>query len=303
MAVMGSSGAGKSTLMNILTRRNLQGKILVRLQVQWLLKTRQFLLYLLQILKIANILCLGQFRTEKLTSSTQISTLYQLFKTLPYFKSCHIFQLSQTSFAALLGVTNELRFLGLKIDGKITVNGVEVKEDISKISAYIQQNDVFVGALTVEEHLSFQSKLRMSKETKQRQADRVQEVVRLMGLNKCYKTLIGTPGISKTISGGEMKRLAFASEILTDPPIIFADEPTSGLDSYLATAVVQTLKDLAANGSTILCTIHQPSYDLFQTFDSLTLLSMGRCAYTGDLNGAENFFSEVFISNRVFLSK
>ena len=122
----------------------------------------------------------------------------------------------------------------MRIQGKITVNGVDVKEDISKLSAYVQQNDVFVGALTVEEHLFLQAKLRLSTETKQRQEDRVQEVVRLMGLQKCYKTFIGTPGISKTISGGEMKRLAFASAILTDPPIIFADEPTSGLDSYLA---------------------------------------------------------------------
>ena len=83
-------------------------------------------------------------------------------------------------------------------------------------------------------------------------------------------------GLSKTISGGEMKRLSFASEILTDPPIIFADEPTSGLDSYLAMAVVNTLRDLAANGSTILCTIHQPSSEIFMNFDSLCLLSMVR---------------------------
>ena len=73
-----------------------------------------------------------------------------------------------------------------------------------------------------------------------------------------------------------MKRLSFASEILTDPPIIFADEPTSGLDSYLAMAVVNTLRDLAANGSTILCTIHQPSSEIFMNFDSLCLLSMVR---------------------------
>ena len=41
--------------------------------------------------------------------------------------------------------------------------------------------------------------------------------------------------MSKTISGGEMKRLSFAAEILTDPPIIFCDEPTSGLGSFLKT--------------------------------------------------------------------
>lgn len=34
-----------------------------------------------------------------------------------------------------------------------------------------------------------------------------------MGLRKCENTAIGTPGKSKTISGGEMKRLSFASEV------------------------------------------------------------------------------------------
>ena len=71
-----------------------------------------------------------------------------------------------------------------------------------------------------------------------------------------------------------MKRLSIATEILVDPAIIFADEPTSGLDSYLAMAVVNTLKDLARNGTTVLCTIHQPSSEIFDVFDSLQLLSL-----------------------------
>ena len=92
-----------------------------------------------------------------------------------------------------------------------------------------------------------------------------------MGLQKCALTVIGTPGLSKTISGGEMKRLSIASEILVDPPIIFADEPTSGLDSYLASAVCQTLKDLARNGTTVLCTIHQPSSEIFDIFGKISV--------------------------------
>lgn len=88
-----------------------------------------------------------------------------------------------------------------------------------------------------------------------------------------------------------MKRLSFASEILTDPPIIFADEPTSGLDSYLAMAVVNTLRDLAANGSTILCTIHQPSSEIFMNFDSLCLLSMVRSGFLGQIK----IFVSVFV--------
>ena len=71
--------------------------------------------------------------------------------------------------STLMNILTRRNIQGLKIDGKITVNGVDVKEDISKLSGYIQQNDVFVGALTVEEHLFLQAKLRLSKETKQRQ--------------------------------------------------------------------------------------------------------------------------------------
>ena len=46
----------------------------------------------------------------------------------------------------------------------------------------------------------------------------------------------------KGISGGEMKRLSFAAEILTDPPLMFCDEPTSGLDSFMAQNVVENLR-------------------------------------------------------------
>ena len=39
-----------------------------------------------------------------------------------------------------------------------------------------------------------------------------------------------------------MKRLSFASEILTDPPLMFCDEPTSGLDSFMAQNVIEVLR-------------------------------------------------------------
>lgn len=41
------------------------------------------------------------------------------------------------------------------------------------------------------------------------------------------------------ISGGEMKRLAFATEMINNPPIIFCDEPTTGLDSHMSLQVVK----------------------------------------------------------------
>ncbi len=95
----------------------------------------------------------------------------------------------------------------------------------------------------------------------------------------------------KGISGGERRRLSFASEIITDPAILFCDEPTSGLDSFMAMTVVESMKRLAAEGRTIICTIHQPSSEIFRSFNSLYLLAEGRLAYSGSLPGAYEFFA------------
>lgn len=49
--------------------------------------------------------------------------------------------------------------------------------------------------------------------------------------------------------------------------MLFLDEPTSGLDSYMAQNILKTLKVMAAKGRTIVCTIHQPSSEVFELFD------------------------------------
>jgi ABC-type multidrug transport system ATPase subunit len=107
--------------------------------------------------------------------------------------------------------------------------------------------------------------------------------------------MIGLPqaGI-KGISGGEMRRLAFASEIITNPSILFADEPTSGLDSFMAMSVVDSMRELSRKGKTIVCTIHQPSSEIFEMFDKLYLMAEGRLAYSGPLHRATEFFKRFY---------
>lgn len=68
----------------------------------------------------------------------------------------------------------------LKISGEVFVNGRPIKSlaSISAISAYVQQDDLFVGHLRVKEHLIFQAMLRMSKHTnKEERMRRVMEVI------------------------------------------------------------------------------------------------------------------------------
>lgn len=73
--------------------------------------------------------------------------------------------------------------------------------------------------------------------------------------------------------------------------MLFFDEPTSGLDSFMAMSIVDSMKNMAKQGKTIICTIHQPSSEIFAKFDHLCLLAEGRLAYLGDLNEAPNFFA------------
>ncbi len=67
-------------------------------------------------------------------------------------------------------------------------------------------------------------------------------------------------------------------------------EPTTGLDSRLALTVVKGLEKLAASGRTILCTIHQPSAEVFALFTSLLLLSSGDSVYFGPASKCKEHF-------------
>lgn len=107
-----------------------------------------------------------------------------------------------------------------------TINGVPVDpETLRSQSAYVQQDDLFIASLTAKEHLTFQAMLRMGRDVPQSQKmARVNEVINELSLRKCANTIIGSPGRIKGLSGGERKRLSFASETLTDPHILFCDE-------------------------------------------------------------------------------
>ncbi|KAH3789926.1 hypothetical protein DPMN_168118 [Dreissena polymorpha] len=56
-------------------------------------------------------------------------------------------------------------------------------------------------------------------------------------------------------------------QFLTNPPLLFCDEPTSGLDSFMAENIGQILQQTAMRGKTVICTIHQPSSEVFALFD------------------------------------
>lgn len=57
--------------------------------------------------------------------------------------------------------------------------------------------------------------------------------------------------------------------------------PDSGLDSSSSTYTIRLLHNLAREGRTIVCTIHQPSASIYEMFDHVYVLAEGHCVYQG----------------------
>lgn len=179
------------------------------------------------------------------------------------------------------------------MEGDVTVNGQKWSDATKKVASYVMQDDLFYPTLTVQEHLEFQAKLRMGNSCTLHQARaRVAQVLEQLGLMKCRDTMIGGPAL-RGLSGGERKRLSFATEILTNPSILFVDEPTSGLDSFMAEAVTAQLQQLARAGRTVLATIHQPSSELFALFDRLYLVADGATVFDGHAAESVPYFASI----------
>ena len=91
------------------------------------------------------------------------------------------------------------------------------------------------------------------------------EMIELDGLKY---SLVGIPGVNG-LSIEQRKRLTIAVELVTNPSIIFMDEPTSGLDARAAAIVMRAVRNIVDTGRTVVCTIHQPSIDIFEAFDEV----------------------------------
>ncbi|KAF3555255.1 hypothetical protein F2Q69_00016938 [Brassica cretica] len=107
--------------------------------------------------------------------------------------------------------------------------------------------------------------------------------MRLVELDSLRYALVGLPGTTG-LSTEQRKRLTIAVELVANPSIIFMDEPTSGLDARAAAIVMRTVRNTVDTGRTVVCTIHQPSIDIFEAFDELLLMKRGgQVIYGGKL--------------------
>ncbi|KAF4610157.1 hypothetical protein D9613_010239 [Agrocybe pediades] len=213
--------------------------------------------------------------------------------------------------------------------GSAHLNGEPIgTKKMHKISSFVEQEDALLGVLTVRESISYALRLHLPRLPRTQVNQRVERVIRALGLQSCADQRIGTP-ISRGISGGQKRRVTAACAMVTFPyvpvllsslafmrlyaansmkmekletltanaifhrRILFLDEVTSGLDSTSAREVVASISALSkAEGMIVIASIHQPSLETITQFTDVVFLAEGKLCYLGRVNELEGFFEK-----------
>lgn len=141
-------------------------------------------------------------------------------------------------------------------DGEIYIDGVSVsdkKTDINKLRENIgmvfQHFNLFPH-MSVLENIML-APVELKKMTKAEAGERGLELLRRVGLEE--KAHVYPP----QLSGGQKQRVAIARALAMNPDIMLFDEPTSALDPEMVGEVLQVMKELAADGMTMVVVTHE----------------------------------------------
>ena len=185
----------------------------------------------------------------------------------------------KTSLLHILGGMLEQKS-GQELHGRLDGPAAVYSRDDHTL-AFVGQNDKFHAHLTVEETLMVAASLRLPGASKKERQKAVDKTLRQMQLKDVRQTRVGDDRF-RGISGGERRRLALGCELVGKPRVVLADEPTSGLDAFQAERIISVLRGIAAQGCTVVLTIHQPSSKVWRMLDDVMLLTEGRCVYFGE---------------------
>ena len=116
-----------------------------------------------------------------------------------------------------------------KISGEILFNdGLERSTEIMKSISYVTSENILYSTLTVRQTLHYAAEFRLDQNMKREEKNkRIDFIMNLFDLDKLSDNIIGNE-YNKSLSGGEIKRVSVAVEVIHFPEILFLDEPTTG---------------------------------------------------------------------------
>ena len=164
--------------------------------------------------------------------------------------------------------------------GQVLYNGTDFYTAFDMFRAtigYVPQQDIVHRRLKVRRALEYAARLRLPPDTAPAEiANYIDEVLKSVRLQEQAELAIDTPA---PLSGGQLKRVSLAAELIAKPSVLFLDEVTSGLDAGTDRQMMQTFAELADSGKTLICVTH--TLENIAACDLVALLHRGRLAYYG----------------------
>ena len=215
-------------------------------------------------------------------TAIQVKGLQKSYKQLHVLKGVDI-EVEKGSIFALLGSNGAGKTTIIKIlttllkqdSGTATVNGFDVAAKPDDVRQSISLTGQFAAVdeiLTGRENLILIARLRHLNNARQVADD----LLTRFGLTDAADRRVST------YSGGMRRRLDIAMSLVGKPQLIFLDEPTTGLDPEARIEVWKTVKELAANGTTVFLTT-QHLEEAEQLADQIAILHEGRIIANGTL--------------------
>ncbi|ELQ76959.1 ATP-binding Cassette (ABC) Superfamily [Trachipleistophora hominis] len=166
-----------------------------------------------------------------------------------------------------------------------------VLDEWTRMTTYLDQCESVSAFLTAKECLYYAAVF-SSKYTKSVIYEKIEEIAKKLSL----KNVLNCAMVN--LSGGQVKRVQIALELIIDMPIILLDEPTTGVDNVLAYRIIEFLKEIAGYNKIVVCSIHQPDDRTLMLFDRVILMNWGRIVYNGTVGNiartiAENGFLNI----------
>ncbi len=196
----------------------------------------------------------------------QIEKLNKSFGELHVLKDVDM-NVKESDVVVLIGASGSgkstllrcLNFLEMKNSGKIVLDGEEIDQeshDLNKIRERVgmvfQHFNLFPHKTVLENVIEAPIYVKHVKK-----AEAIQE----------GKTLLEKVGLGdkfdvypSKLSGGQKQRVAIARALAMKPEVMLFDEPTSALDPELVGEVLSTMKELAADGMTMICVTHEMGF-------------------------------------------
>jgi ABC-2 type transport system ATP-binding protein len=163
-------------------------------------------------------------------------------------------------------------------EGSIQLLGNELKKkdtSINRLFGFIPQDLSFYQELSPVENLEFFGA--WSGMPRQEIKSRSKELLSILGLTQVKDTPV------QNFSGGMKRRVNLAIGVIHHPKILFLDEPTVGVDVQTRFAIIDFLKELNRNGTTLIYTSHQLS-EAEDLCEKIALIDEGKIIAYDDLN-------------------